>query len=311
MATPSTTSADSDRRSGPSIPSSFTDGIDVAVSRPWLALVPFVVGLLSVDQLERAARSDVTVQVNFGLPTPVAGLWTFLNAPANGISVFGYSATAVRDEPVLLGGSVLVAAGTLLVVGLLGAVYLGAIDDALAGRPTDHLDNLRRYAPITVAFAGLQFLGIVAFVFVAVAFAGIGVLTGGSALAVVPVFLASLVGFYLLTPGVYAGVAADLDPRPAFARGVRVALDAEYLVFALGFALAVAVCSVPVSALGFSAGLPGLVLAAVLAAPVGLALNAATMAFVRGRVGAAAPDPGGSDGPTPAVRRVSPPDDRE
>jgi hypothetical protein len=292
MSTPSTTdSRDSPRP--PSTTSYFSAGVDVLASRPWLALVPLVAGLLSVDQLERAARADVTMQINFGLPTPVAGVWTFLNAPTeSGVSVFGYSSTAVANRPELLVTGIGVAGGSLLLVGLLTAVYLGSIDDALAGRSSDPVENLRRYAPVTLAFAALQ----VCFLLVLLVLGG-GILAAGAIATAlfVPVFVVALVGYYLLAPGVYAGVAADLGPRRAFRRGARIALTADYVVFALAYAALVAVCSVPLSSMAFSAGLPSILLTALVAAPVGLALNAATMAFVRYRVGEA------NDGPRPPV----------
>ncbi|WP_276257583.1 hypothetical protein [Haloglomus litoreum] len=286
MSTPSTTDTDTGGRPAPSTTSYFSRGVEVAAGRPWLALAPLVAGLLSLDQLERAARADVTMQINFGLPTPVAGVWTFLNAPTeSGVSVFGYSSTAVANRPELLLTGVGVAGGSLLLVGLLTAVYLGSIDDALAGQSSDPLDNLRRYAPVTLVFAALQFC----FLLVLLVLGG-GVLaarTGAAAALFVPVFIAALVGYYLLAPGVYVGVAADLDVVPAFRRGARVALTADYVVFALAYAALVAVCSVPLSSFAFTAGLPTILATALVAAPVGLALNAATMAFVRYRVGEA------------------------
>jgi hypothetical protein len=309
MSTPSSTDTSTDDRRGPSTTSHFSRGFEVAASRPWLAVVPLVAGLLSLDQLERAARADVTIQINFGLPTPVAGVWTFLNAPTeSGVSVFGYSSTAAANRPELLLTGMGVAGGGLLLVGLLTAVYLGSIDDALAGRGSDPVENLRRYAPVTLVFAALQFCFLLVLLVV-----GGGAIAAGSVTAAlfVPVFIVALAGYYLLTPGVFVGVAADLDPVPAFRRGARVALTADYVVFALAYAALVAVCSVPLSAFAFTAGLPTILVTALVAAPAGLALNAATMAFVRQRVvdGTAAPDGDAADGtgstPTPAVQRVS------
>lgn len=298
MATPSSTNRDG--RRPPSTASYFSRGVDVMIGRPWLALVPLVAGLLSVDQLERAARADVTMQINFGLPTPVAGLWTFLNAPTeSGVSVFGYSSTAVASRPELLVTGVGLGGGTLLLVGLLTAVYLGSIDDALAGRERDPTENLRRHAPVTLAFAALQFLALLGLLVVGGGLLVAGTVSGAAAALFVPVFVAALVGYYLLAPGVYVGVAADLDPVAAFRRGARIALTADYVVFVLAYAVLVAVCSVPLSSFAFTAGLPTILVTALVAAPVGLALNAATMAFVRHRVGEASDgtQPPADDGP--------------
>jgi hypothetical protein len=309
MSTPSSTETRGDRRA-PSTLSHFSRGVDVLTSRPWLALVPLVAGLLSVDQLERAAGADVTMQVNFGLPGPVAGVWTFLNAPTrSGVSLFGYSGSAVRAQPELLVRGVVVGGGSLLLVGLLTAVYLGAIDDVLAGRSGGAVANLRRHAPVTVAFAALQLLALVVLLAAGGGLLASGPGLGGAAALFLPLFLAAVAGYYLLVPGVYAGVAADLGPRRAFRRGVAVALTADYLVFALAYAVIVAACSVPLSAVAFTAGLPSILLVAAIGAPVGLALAAATMAFVHhhldGVGGNDETHDGGGRDPTPAVRRVS------
>lgn len=300
MSTPSTTDTNADGRSAPSTTSHFSRGADVVGQRPWLALVPLVAGLLSLDQLERAARADVTMQINFGLPTPVAGVWTFLNAPTeSGVSVFGYPGGAVANRPGLLLTGIGVGGGSLLLVGLLTAVYLGSIDDALAGRETDPVENLRRYAPVTLVFAALQFCFLLALLVIGGGILAAGTVSGAAAALFVPVFVVALVGYYLLAPGVYVGVAADLDPVPAFRRGARVALSADYVVFALAYAALVAVCSVPLSSFAFTAGLPTILATALVAAPLGLALNAATMAFVRHRVGEASDGthPPADDGP--------------
>lgn len=312
MATPSTT--DGEHRRRPGIVAQFTAGAGVAARRPLLALVPLVAGLLSVGRLERAARADVTFQLNFGFPAPVADLWTFLNAPSeSGVSVFGYSGRALRTQPELLLVGLATAAVTLLFLGLLTAVYLGAVDDALAGRTSDHRANLRRHAPVTVAFAAIQFVGLLAFSVVGLVFVGPGRITDAGGLLFLLVFLVSIAGYYLLTPGVYAGVAAGLDPLPAFERGFDIALTPAYLVFALAHVFVVVAVSVPLSALAFSSGLPSLLLVAAVAAPIGLWLNAATMALVRSRLDGVATPGGGPDhepAPVPAVRRLDDGDGR-
>jgi hypothetical protein len=312
MATPSTTDTDSGvDDAGQSVLSFFGDGLEVAGRRPVLALVPLVAALTAVGKFERAARADTTMQINFGLPSPVAGLWTFLNAPASGgVTVFGYAPGAVQRQPELLVQGLSFGAGALALLGVLTALYLGAIDDELAGRSTDHLDNLRQHAPVTLAFVALQFLGILALLAAGFLLSGLAVgaggVTAGAAVLLVPAILGGFVGIYLLTPGVYVGVARDLGPVAAFRDGLSLALTADYLLFAVAHAGTVAAASVVLSAVGYSGGLASLLLVAVVAAPVGLVLNAATMAFVRDRLPLLAATAGGSDdGPTPAVRRVA------
>jgi hypothetical protein len=282
MTTPSTVDGTDDRDG--SLSAAFAAGAAVTARRPLLALVPLLAGLTSTGQFERAARADTAFQVNFGFPAPVAGLWTFLDAPSrDGLTAFGTPLGTVRDQPELLATAVLAAVAGLLLVGLLTAVYLGAIDDVLAGRETDHRDNLRRHAPVTLAFAALELLGLLALVAVTLGVSGAG--RPRPPVLLVPVVLGALVALYLLTPGVYVGVAADLAPLAAFRRGLDIALTGAYLLFALAHAAVVAAVSVPLSALAFSAGLPSLLLGAVLTAPAGLALNAATMALVRRQAG--------------------------
>jgi hypothetical protein len=282
MTTPSTVDGTDDR--GGSLSAAFAAGAAVAARRPLLALVPLLAGLTSTGQFERAARADTAFQVNFGFPAPVAGLWTFLNAPSrDGLTAFGTPLGTVRDRPELLATAVLAAVAGLLLVGLLTAVYLGAIDDVLAGREPDHRDNLRRHAPVTLAFAALELLGLLGLMAVALGVLGAGRPRPPVLLA--PAVLGALVALYLLTPGVYVGVAADLAPLAAFRRGLDIALTGVYLLFALAHAAVVAAVSVPLSALAFSAGLHSLLLGAVLTAPAGLALNAATMALVRRQAG--------------------------
>lgn len=298
MTTPST--ADDPGESGGPLMAAFAAGIAVTARRPLLALVPLLGGLTSTGQFERAARADTAFQVNFGLPAPVAGLWTFLDAPSpDGLTAFGTPLGAIRGQPELLATAVLVAVAGLLLVGLLTAVYLGAIDDVLAGRAPDHRDNLRRHAPVTLAFAALELLGLLALVLATLGVLGVG--RSRAAVLVVPLVLGGLVALYLLTPGVYVGVAADLAPVPAFRRGLDIALTGTYLLFALAHAAVVAAVSVPLSAVAFSAGRPSLLLGGLVAAPVGLALNAATMALVRRRAGFRNPGVAGpTEGPEPA-----------
>jgi hypothetical protein len=287
------------RTGGPTRGDYFRRGVAVVERQPLLAVVPFLVSVMSVGRIRRAATADTTVQVPFGLPAPVSGLWTFLNAPTRaGVSAFGLAGLAVRSRLGVLATVVAVATVLSTLVGLATAVYLGAIDDDLAGRRSDHLVNLRRHAPVTLTFAGVQLLGTIGVVagVLAVAESNPGAGTGGTGASpeatgvaglgplVLAGVLVAVVCLYVLTPGVYAGVAADLRPRAAFGRGVELALSGGHLVFALAHALTVAVVSVPLSALGYAAGLGSLLVAAALAAPVGVIFNAATMAFVRDRV---------------------------
>jgi predicted metal-binding membrane protein len=82
-----------------------------------------------------------------------------------------------------------------------------------------------------------------------------------------------------LTP--FLVVVADLPLLAAFRRSVRLATGRiEPVAFAAGYALVVAVVSVPVSVIT-NAGIPGVVLAAAIVSPIGLFLSALTVRFTR------------------------------
>lgn len=301
MATPSQP-APATERSGP-IATAFRRGVGAAAANPLLALLPLLTSLTAVGKLRRVASASTSLQFTFGLPQYVGGLWTFVNAPTpNGVTVFGAPAGVALDRPAAIAPAVAVTVGGTLLVGLLAAAYLGTLDRSLADEPAAPLDDLRTHAPVTVGFALLELVG-------GFAVFGVAALLPTPVL-VVPLVLGSLVALYLLGPVPYVGVAMDCSFRTALVRGVTLAGTSDWLVFAIAHAVVAAICSPVISGIAFAGGLGSVLVAAVIAAPVALVLNAATMAYVRDAVRRSGwAETGGPTGdrppePTSAVRRV-------
>lgn len=303
MATPSPP-APAAERSDPVL-TAFRHGGRAAAAHPLLAALPFLATLTALGKLQRVAGASTSFQITFGLPTYVAGLWTFVNAPTpDGVTVFGSPPAAVLDRPAALAPRLALFAGGALLVGLLAAAYLGTLDRGLAGEPAAPLADVRTHAPVTVGFAALELVGLLVLGAVALVL---------PTPALIPLVLGSLVAVYLLGPVPYVGVAADRSLRESFAAGVDLATTSDWLLFVLAHAAVAAVCSPLVSGIAFADGLSAVLVAAAVAAPIGLVLNAATMAFVRDAVGESGhggPVDRPSDRPrepTPAIRRVDDP----
>jgi hypothetical protein len=301
MATPSQP-APATERSGP-ITTAFRRGVGAAAAHPLLALLPLLTTLTAVGKIRRVAAASTSFQFTFGLPQYVGGLWTFVNAPTpNGVTVFGYPAGVVFERPAVIAPAVTATVGGTLLVGLLAAAYLGTLDRALADEPAAPLADLRTHAPVTVGFVLLELVG-------GLAVFGVAALLP-TPIVVLPLLVGSLVALYLLGPVPYVGVATDCSLRTALVRGVDLAGTRDWLLFVLAHAGVAAICSPVVSGIAFAGGLPSVLVAAVLAAPLALVLNAATMAFVRDAAGhtgwaeTGGPPADHQGEPTSAVRQV-------
>lgn len=249
--------------------------------RVWpLVVVPLVVTLLDYGRLTALlANTDRVFSVTFGLPRAVSSLWSFVNAQPDGVSV----------EPSAFGGfgSFLVAAVVSAVVGgLLAAGYLGSIDAALDG-DYDFRRATRRYAPRLIAYALLETgVGLLLFV---------PAMAARALLPVVAIGLFALAYLFFATP--YLVVIEDSPLLAALRQAGALAVgEARVLAFFLAYLLVSAGLSLPISWVAFRQPPTGVGLAVVLAAPLALLLNVATLLFVRDLVDAGSP--------TPAVRRV-------
>lgn len=232
-----------------------------------LAVVPLVATLLHTGRLrELLAPSDRVFSVTFGFPRDVTTLWSFLNVHAEGIALTPVGAAVTA--PAFVGRMLAVAT----VAGLLAAGYLGTIDAVLDGERRDFLASVRAYA---VPLLGLGYLEAA----VVLGIAGAGLVAGP---LILPLVVGAMGLAYLFYATPYLVVTADLSLGPALARSLNLAVsDGRYLGFFLAYVLVNAAASVPVSLLAFNYGPVGVALAAVVAAPVALVLNTATLLFVR------------------------------
>lgn len=225
-----------------------------------LAIVPLVTALLNTSDLLAAARADgISIRASF--PVYRYDLWSFVQSPGNGglsVSVpFGTLESLVLLVP-LLGAYVVVS-------GALSAGYFGSIADGITTGRFDFVAGVRRFA---VRMIALEALVIVA---LAVVFLPLLVVPLLFAVAI----LAALVLSYLYFPTVYVLVLEDRDIESAARRARELVRRHQPIGFFLFIAVVTAICSVPISLLT-RAGPLGAVMAAIVAAPVGLAFNVAT-----------------------------------
>ncbi|MEF8757080.1 MAG: hypothetical protein V5A33_02475 [Halobacteriales archaeon] len=226
-----------------------------------LALVPALTSLLAIENIRRVTQSDgFTIGATFRFPAPIIDLWTFVNVPApqaGGLFV----SPLVAFFPVLL-----------VVEGLIAAGYLGSVEATLRSGTYDFVDSVRRYGVriviYTVLWNGVVFL--------------LGLLAVAN-----PVFiLVGIVLFLWLSYRLYATpyliVTRDLSLGAALERSWGWGREGgEYFRFGVGYLLTVAAISIVGTFFVTTTGLVGVIVGVLVAAPLGLAFTAATMAFVR------------------------------
>ena len=243
-----------------------------------LAVVPFFTSVVRwTDVVAVGTASGEEFGVTFGLPQAVPDLWTFLGTPSpdgNGL---------MTPVPFLTGGSARLATVAVLlsalvfvaVQGVVMAGFLGSIDQFVREGRYDVVANVRRFAARMVAFQAVVFCSLLALIAVSLA---VGLVS--PPLAIVG-FAVGLVVWLLVYLTPFLVVVADLPLLAAFRRSVRLATGGiEPVAFAAGYALVIAVISVPVSIIT-NAGIPGVVLAAAIVSPIGLFLAALTVRFTR------------------------------
>ncbi|ELZ35443.1 hypothetical protein [Halorubrum distributum] len=225
-----------------------------------LALVPLATALLKVSDLFAASRTNgISIRASF--PVYRYDLWSFVESPTGGgLSV---SLPFGTLEPVLLFVPLLGA--YVIVSGALSAGYFGAIAEGITTGRFDFAAGVRRF--------GVRMILLEAIVIVALAAVFLPLLV------VPPLFvvaiLAALVLSYLFFPTAYVLVLEDRDIRSAALRARDLVGEHKPIGFFLSVAVVTALCSVPLSLLTH-AGPAGGLLAAVVAAPLGLAFNVAT-----------------------------------
>lgn len=244
-----------------------------------LAVVPFVVALARWRDVV-ATGTDPSRAFGITFPTPhsFVSLWSFVNAPTGAGSGGG---AAGGDLPLVVGTAVgglfvVSLAVYVLLAGLALAGYLGSIAEGTASASFDFLTNVRRYGRPLVAYEAasvLVFLGVV------------GALAAAPALfPAVAVLLFAVAYLTYLAP--YLVVVADLGLVAAVRRSVDLTTGrAEAALAFLAFVAAGALVSVPLSALAYGNGVVGTVLAAALAAPLGLYASVGFVLFTRDLAG--------------------------
>lgn len=239
-----------------------------------LALVPFALAFTRVDSIRNALSGPGGFSVTVTLPRAVTTAWAFVNVPAEGgVNV---SLPGLALVPVIAA-----------VTAVLSAGYLARLDAGLGGFDRSFVAGIGAFVLPLFGFQVLQFGAVALLVPVA--------LVGPAALLVLlPLFLVLAYLFYA-TP--FLVVTEDRGLVGALARSYDLATtDGAHLSYAVQYAVVVLALSMPASLVVRNGGVAGIVGSAAVLAPVGLALDGATMLYLRRRVR-------GED-PTPAVRRV-------
>ena len=222
------------------------------------AAVPFVLSLLAVQKVSSATGAGgVAVSLQFALPADIATLWTVIDPPTQGAAV--QSPVPLLAVPVFLVVEATVVAG-----------FLGVVRDAYRGDPPDFLAAASDHWLSVLGVRALQFLVLVGLGTVLVTDGAFGVVVG------VPL---SILLSYLLWGAPYLVVLRDADAVTAIVESAELAsVGDRYLWFAVGYALVVAVGSIPVSVLVSTGGLAGVVVGAgAIACPALVGSAAATI----------------------------------
>lgn len=236
-----------------------------------LVIVPALAALANVSELERVARfHGGHVGVAFGIPFPIADLWTFVNTPTSGVVGVPFESTAPHHLAAVIVALVIGSA----VAGVVSAGYLGSIHEYLVSSRYDFVANAKRYAVPLVGF----YLSLLAIGGGSVLFAAEIGASPGLLLLAIPLTL--LIG-YLLYATPFLVVTEGLSLVPAARRSVSLATDGGvYVEYFLKYALTVAAISILTTPIVVMGGLGVAVIATIAVAPVGLAFNVSTVWFL-------------------------------
>jgi len=223
------------------------------------AVVPFALSLAAVRKVASAGGTGFSMNVRFALPADVATVWTLVDPPTQGVTL--QTPVPLVALPVFLVVEAAVVAG-----------FLGGVRDAYRGQPRDFLGAASDY--------WLSILGVRLVQFVVVVVLGGLLLAAGPMSLVFGLPLVLLFG-YLVWGAPYLVVLRDSDAITALAESATVArAGGDYLLFSLGYAVAVAAGSVVVSPFVSAGGLGGVLLAAALVAYPALVASAAATIVV-------------------------------
>ncbi|MFH5843392.1 hypothetical protein [Haladaptatus sp. CMAA 1909] len=244
---------------------SFTDylenGFDRLETLLPLALVPFFSTFLHFDNLRKATTiSGYHFGATFRFPTAIPTFWTFVSLP-NGPS-------GVHVSPLLF-----LAPVTIIVESVLSAGYLGSVRDAVETGDYDFARNAKEYF--------LPLLGYTALVWVVLLLSfSVGVVFPPLLFVALPVLL---VLSYLFYGAPFLVVVDDRSLGEALRRSNRLArgesnTETTYASFGIGYLVFVFVASI-VGTLFINFGIFGIVVGALVSAPVAVALTAAAVEF--------------------------------
>jgi len=254
----------------PSFMTRVADAWDRASHHLALAFVPVVTALLNTENIEQILRFDGQhIGFKLGLPVSVVDVWQFTSVPNAGFN-------ASVGLPVSWPAAILVIPLGLVVKAVLSAGYFGSLAEILGREAFDFLENAQTYfwqfllyelvpvviiAPLLVVGMQGDLRTLAPLIFVAV--------------------LAFLVGAYFFFATPYLVVLDERGLVPAAKRSYRFARQGgQYFEYALHYAGFVFLLSVLVTAVVVNLGPLGVLLGIVGVAPLGLALNLATMRFV-------------------------------
>lgn len=253
----------------PSFTTRLADGWQAALEHAPLALVPVVTAALATEKIQQVATfRGAHFGLRLGLPVGIVDVWQFVSVPNETV---GVGLPLPEAIPLL----VVVFPVAILLQAALAAGYFGSLAVALETGRFDFGANVRRHFWPFLVYTLLPVV-----VIAPLAIVGLADLRALAPLIVVlvPAFIVAAYLFYA-TP--YLVVLRGTDIVSAFRASYELATaGGPYFRYAAGYAGFVVATSLVMTAVVVNLGLFGVAIGTLVAAPVGLACNAATMRFV-------------------------------
>ena len=253
----------------PSITTRLTDASErLSEHGLWLfAVIPLLSSILGFSNARKLLAADISfhVGITFGFPLPVTDPWSFVST-----SVGGGAQVTGPATPAAIG---LLAIG-IVIQSILLAGYLGGVRDGLRGEHPDFVGAVQsQFVPFLGFSIVLLTLAVPPMLFA---------LASGSLTAVVLLWLPVYVLIsYLFYATPYLIVLHDVGLGRALRWSLSLATGGgEHLRYALGYAVLVAVVSVPATVVVANLGVLGILLGIFVLSPVGLVFDTATLLFI-------------------------------
>lgn len=226
-----------------------------------LAAVPLLTALLNVgDLLAMVRERHLSIAASF--PVYRYDLWSFIDPPQqDGL----YVAVPVVG-PESLAWVIPLLIGYIVLSGILSAGYFGSIAEGITTGSFDFVANVRRFAPRMIVLEAIMLLVVVAIFVPLLVFPPLFIV----------MILAMLIVAYFLFPTVYVMVLEERDIESSARRAHQLVVDDGPAAFFLTLVGATILCSIPLSLMA-SSGVGGALMAAGIAAVLGLTFNVATM----------------------------------